>query len=134
MTKVLVVEDHPQWKRRLKDGLAEVVGRRNVHTADNYETAVSMLGLDYSAYVLDGNFPKRKNGNPEPLGIEFAQAIHQRGVSYDKITMISGDSDTLQQARELGITRVYNKLSPNRGKGERDIGTLVDDLRPLLTR
>ncbi len=123
MPRVLIVEDKRnfQWTyRKLFEG---VVGEGNVDVAGDYATALSFLDREYAAYILDGQFPRERGSREcERLGIELAWKIQRKEGGFEKITVVSGDDWTLEEAERLGIPRVYNKTRP----------TLLDDLKSVL--
>jgi len=132
MARVLVVEDSSKWQMLHQAHLESVLGKGNVDIVDNYNDAISMLGRSYVAYILDVQFPRYHGGEPQLVGVQLAQEIGRRENGYDKIAMASSGGDMLVKARELGVTKLYNKGTPNKKNGEKCADDLVQDLQYLF--
>lgn len=130
MERALVVEDMQKWQDFHRGLLRPIVGEGGVDVVTNYDDAISKLDQGYEAYILDVQFPRHRFGKPELLGIVLAQEVIRREGGYDKIVIVSSHMPI--EARNLGITRIYNKYSLNVDKNE--IAAFLRDLRLLLKR
>lgn len=128
MERALIVEDTEKWQNFHRGLLEPILGNGNVDVVANYDDAISMLGRDYKAYILDVQFPRHRFGQPELLGVQLAQEIMRRGNSHNKIVMVSSHMPV--EAQNLGITRIYNKYSLQ--TDENEAATFLRDLRLLL--
>lgn len=128
MERALVVEDTEKWQNFHRGALEPILGEGNVDFAANYDDAVSLLGRDYKAYILDVQFPRHRLGKPQLLGIQLAQEIMRRGNSSNTIVIVSSHMPV--EAQNLGITRIYNKHSLNADKNE--VTAFLRDLRSLF--
>lgn len=130
MERVLVVEDTEKWQNFHRGLLEPIIGKENVDVVANYNDALSILGRDYKAYVLDVQFPRYRFGEVQLLGVQLAQEIMQREGSNNKIVIVSSHMSV--EAQNLGITRIYNKYSLL--ADENEVATFLRDLRSLLNR
>lgn len=128
MERALVVEDTERWQNFHRGLLEPILGNGNVDVVANYDDAVSLLGRDYKAYVLDVQFPRRRFGKPQLLGIRLAQEIIRRGNSSNTIVIVSSHMPV--EAQNLGITRIYNKYLLQADESE--VATFLRDLRSLF--
>lgn len=134
MTKVLLVENNRLWQGILREELEALVPQEEIKVVDNYWDAIANINPEISAYILDGRFPNVAGGKPEQLGVNLAIELHNRGVDYERIAIISFSSEYLQTIMRLGMNKVYSKGGSNENTGVRGIEKLVDDLKPLFTQ
>lgn len=128
MERALVVEDTEKWQNFHRGALEPILGEGNVDVVDNYDDALSMLGRDYKAYILDVQFPRHRLGEPQLLGVQLAQEIMRRNGSCERIVIVS--SHRSEETLNLGITRIYNKYSLDADEDE--VATFLRDLRSLF--
>lgn len=129
MAKVLVVEDGESWVDIYQRQLGRVLGRDNVTIVSNYADArIELEEMVFDAYVLDGEFPRAPGSKPEPLGIPLVQDISGK-VGVEKIYMASGNDIILEQARYLGVNKLYSKGNPIEEKGHKSLIQLAQDLK-----
>ncbi|MBI3109463.1 response regulator transcription factor [Candidatus Daviesbacteria bacterium] len=128
MERALVVEDTEKWQNFHRGLLEPILGEGNVDVVANYDDAISMLGRDYRAYILDVQFPRHRFGKPQLLGVQLAQEIMRREGSHHRIVVVSSHMSI--EAQNLGITRIYNKYSLKADKNE--VATFLRDLRSLF--
>jgi len=132
MAKVLVVEDEESWSGIYQRRLGHVLGEENVTIVrDDAAARAQLEKMIFDAYVLDGEFPRAPGQRPEPLGVPLARDISSK-VGVEKIYMASGNDTVLDQAKELGINRLYSKGLPDEEKGQRPLAQLVQDLKQDL--
>jgi len=129
--RILLAEDDSTWQGILKSVLEDLVGSDSVDLAATWVEAKGFLagGDEYLAYVLDGEEGKRPNA--KPFGIPLARQIIEKEGSPDKIRVISGNPEILDEAQGLGIT-TYTKGTPNNEKGYRDAFKIKADLAEML--
>lgn len=128
MERALVVEDTEKWQNFYRELLEPILGEGNVDIVASYDDAISMLGRDYKAYILDVQFPRHRFGRPQLLGVQLAQEIIRREGSCTKIAVVSSHMSV--EAQNLGITRIYNKHSLHADKNE--VATFLRDLRSFF--
>lgn len=126
--RVLVVEDSEKWQNFHCGLLKPLLGKENVDVVANYDDAISMLGRDYKAYILDVQFPRHRFWKLQLLGVELAQEIMRREGNYNKIVMVSSHMSV--EAQNLGITKIYNKYLLNADRNE--VATFLRDLRSFF--
>ena len=132
MDRVLLVEDKLVWQIMQNERLERIVGEGNVDIAGCYDAAVSMLSKPYAAYILDGEFPRSIEREPEKLGIELALGLQERGIGLDKVFFVSGNPDVCENAQRNGIPNVYTKGLAYEGVG--DLSKLIADLRAFFEK
>lgn len=126
--RALVVDDSEKWQNFHHNLLVSILGKENIDVVANYDDAISMLGRNYTAYILDIQFPRHRFGELQLLGVELAQEIMRREGSYNKITIVSSHFSI--EAQNLGITKMYNKYSLNTDRNE--IAAFLRDLRSFF--
>ena len=138
MRKILLVEPVKSRQSKISQELKASAKQTEfyVDIADNHgyaSTLESNFG-PYDFYIISDKFPKTSG---EPLYTRvfmLAQDIHDRGVDYEKMAVISDSPETLEMARLLGIPNTYRKTQiPNPSPIERDIAYLADDITRILT-
>lgn len=132
MLSVLIVEENKEWQETEKRSLEKALGNVNIDIAETLDTAMHLVTTNnYDAYIIGSDFPWAEGKKSETLGLTLANHIANTKSSYDKILIVSGRDETLDEAQRLGMI-TYTKGTPNPSKNYRNLLNLGQDIKAQL--
>lgn len=108
MARILAVDTDKAWREGLRHQFQGMLPGTIVDCIDCYAGALSYASPDYAACVLNSHFPRYSGKEEEDLWHELAAEIIGRGISKNRIAVVSSLDDALRAAQGEGF-KTYHK-------------------------